>query len=417
MELDAPDVDRFESVRTSLRASSCRCGGFRKVLRRFKTRDQAVTAHEILLGDHADLIDPLAVHDGDEYSLPVEQFEALCNGEAKRTHLKLFRARLTFDTPSQNVSALSSSSSSLPLDPYYLGFWLGDGTALNTGISSSDREVAVYLRSYVHRLNSSRPPGARPLILHESLITSAGAPTGGSYNGKVYHRSVDVFHYRISCPAQTDLGFHWNPVLDGLKSLGLFGNKAAGIPKAYMEADKEVRLAVIAGLMESDGCYVKSHNSYRFIQMGKDHKKIVHDLKALSLSCGISVTGVDEELPHLATFNSLNTKYIIYLGKGSALFQHHLLVARKRMDFSKAYYTHDARPFSITDESDSESRAIEVSGGQFQLENRLITSNCHLVSYFLCGELKNSSGRTFTYSRPDGSFSSGCGFFAPSQRF
>jgi glutamate synthase (NADPH/NADH) len=51
------------------------------------------------------------------------------------------------------------------------------------------------------------------------------------------------------------------------------------------------------------------------------------------------------------------------------------------MDVSKTYYNHDARPFQIKDvDEDGEHRAIEVSGGQFQLENRLVVLNCHLVS-------------------------------------
>jgi glutamate synthase (NADPH/NADH) len=170
--------------------------------------------------------------------------------------------------------------------------------------------------------------------------------------------------------------------MTGLRDLGLLNDKSGGIPDVYMQADEETRLAVIAGLIDSDGCYVKSHNTYRFLQHGEEHRKIVEDLKKLALSCGISVTGVDVEkvTRGLGYHGTSLTCYIIYLGKGSSKFQHHLLIPRKRMILEKQYYTHDARPFKVQDAIDGEYRAIEVSGGQFQLANRLVVYNCHLVS-------------------------------------
>jgi glutamate synthase (NADPH/NADH) len=62
------------------------------------------------------------------------------------------------------------------------------------------------------------------------------------------------------CPQQGS-GYILNPVLNGLRDLGILNNKSKGIPLAYMQADKDTRLALIAGLIESDGTYVKSHNT------------------------------------------------------------------------------------------------------------------------------------------------------------
>ncbi|KAK9321880.1 hypothetical protein V1517DRAFT_339374 [Lipomyces orientalis] len=55
----------------------------------------------------------------------------------------------------------------------------------------------------------------------------------------------------------------------------VFGNsassstKAAGIPSAYMTADEDTRLAVVAGLIDSDGSYVNAHS---FVQMTDGHR-------------------------------------------------------------------------------------------------------------------------------------------------
>ncbi|KAI9734870.1 MAG: glutamate synthase [NADH] [Cirrosporium novae-zelandiae] len=366
LDMGIPAENRFAAVQASLN-TDCQCSGFRKVFRTFKTAEQAQLAHSILLGDHHYLIDPFIVRNGDEYRMTVEEYEKMCSKEVKRTHIKLYRAKPAFNP------TIISPQRSLLVDPYFLGLWLGDGYAGNTGISSSDREVAVWLHSYLNRLNSNRPPGARALQMSERLIYPAGTVLR---NG--YAQNVDVYEYKIVCPQHGE-GYWANPVLDGLRNLGVLENKSHGIPAAYMQADEDSRLAVIAGLIDSDGTYVKSHNTYRFIQMTEQHKKIVTDLKELALSCGISVTGVDEGVPRPSFPGApLSTAYIIYLGKGSAKFQHHLLMPRKRMNFNKTYNNHDARPFTITDVDPGEFRAIEVSGGQFQLANRLVVENCHL---------------------------------------
>jgi glutamate synthase (NADPH/NADH) len=191
---------------------------------------------------------------------------------------------------------------------------------------------------------------------------------------------------------QDEEGFHWNPVRTGLKDLGLLGDKSTGIPAVYMQADEDTRLAVIAGLIESDGCYVKSHRTYRFTQRTQGHKKIVYDLKDLALSCGISVTGVDENQVEQG-FDRIGPRvpqWICYLGRGSIKFQHHLLVPRKRMTFERQYYNHGLRVFKVADVPDGQYRAIEVSGGKYQLHNRLVVENCHRASssfFTLCSSL------------------------------
>lgn len=370
MSLDTAADNRFAAVRESLDSVNCQCGGLRKLLRRFKTPEQAELAHSILLGDHHHLIDPLVVRDGDEFSMTVKEYERLCcTKDVKRNHLKLYRACLAFEP-----STIPSEQRPVPVDPYFLGLWLGDGTAASTGISSSDREVAVWLCSYVDQLNSARQRGARSLQLVERLIYPAGTALRNGYASQ-----ADVFEYKIVCPQQGP-GYFSNPVLNGLRDLGLLNDKSCGIPSACMEADEDTRLAVIAGLIESDGTYVKSHNTYRFIQRTEAHKKIVFDLKKLALSCGISVTVVDEDMvpPGFGADGPFQPQYIVYLGKGSAKFQHHLLLPRKKMTFAKTYNIHDARPFQVTDAPAGEYRAIEVSGGQFQLANRLVVHNCHL---------------------------------------
>ncbi|KAK9260732.1 hypothetical protein V1519DRAFT_447740, partial [Lipomyces tetrasporus] len=352
MSLDNAAADRFAAIRKSLESSNCDCGGLRKVHRRFKTEDLAQRALKILQSDHYHLIDPLMVRDDEEFSMTVEENERLCCEVVKHIHLKLHRAPLGFD-PS------TVSSCPLPLDPFFLGLWIGDGSADSTRITSSasDPETRVWLQSYVDRLNSCRPQDTPQLHLAITRVHAAGTERG---NGIVCNS--DAFYYRIACPQGG--WYAWNPVLDGLRKLGLLGNKTAGIPDAYMDADEDTRLAVVAGLIVSDGSYDKSHNQYRFQQNTEDHKKIVYDLQKLAKGNGRPTP-------------------------------------RKKMNLEHTYKCHDARPFTVSDAPAGEYRAIQVRGGQFQLANRLVVCDCQLNSCSVGTATQDHSAEVPGYSLDD----------------
>lgn len=86
------------------------------------------------------------------------------------------------------------------------------------------------------------------------------------------------------------------------------------------------------------------------------------------------MTGVYEwfEPPAPSRISAPSPNYRIILGRGSKKFQQHLLLSRKKMALGRHYNNRDAWPFEVLDASDGEFSAIEVSGGQFQLVNRLV---------------------------------------------
>lgn len=100
--------------------------------------------------------------------------------------------------------------------------------------------------------NSNRNRQHRPLSLLERLNTRDGMALA---NG--YRTTIDAYEYQTTCPKGGQKGF-WNPVRQSLIDLGLMNNKAQGIPLQDMEANEDARLAVIAGLIDSDGCYNKT---------------------------------------------------------------------------------------------------------------------------------------------------------------
>ncbi len=115
-----------------------------------------------------------------------------------------------------------------PLDPYLLGVLLGDGCfrGKDVTITSADPEIPQMVSALL-------PTGVEP-----------GAPKG--FTVRLVNR----------CPRRRPSG-HWttHPVIDALKSLGLWGHLSLSkfVPESYKLARSSDRLALLQGLMDTDG--------------------------------------------------------------------------------------------------------------------------------------------------------------------
>jgi hypothetical protein len=381
-----PNFDaRLAEVRLRLKKHRCRCKGFRQTTAAFIDSKQAQRALDYLLGDHPQLIDLECVCEWDDFSMSVADFEAMPHNHSKE-RLKLARAPLRYQ-PATNPSRGPS-----PLDALYGGMYLGDGGVNNGCIYGSDQEVEDWIEEYATRLNAAKKEDQRDVELKKRLMAKKGEPIEP---GSSYLRNCDVFRYRIS-PVDGAEGKKWYPIQDGLRKLGIFDSKKTGIPKWYMNADEDTRLAVIAGLILTDGSYEVSHNRYLFAQKGPDHKKIVDDLRELAINCGICASEVYHyKVKRNEMYNDKygpdSDLYIVALTEGCDRFQHHLIIPRKRMHPGKRFYTHDTRPIKMIDvvpdartyEGPSEASqgaqecsidctAINVRGGRFLLWNRVV---------------------------------------------
>jgi phage terminase large subunit-like protein len=106
----------------------------------------------------------------------------------------------------------------LPIDPYVLGVWLGDGTSSSGGVTSADEEVWEFIRE-------------------------AGYELGDFLDPKKITRTV----YGLRTQ---------------LRVLGVLNNKH--VPEDYMQAGPEQRRAILQGLLDSDGTVHKDHGQMVF---------------------------------------------------------------------------------------------------------------------------------------------------------
>jgi SpoVK/Ycf46/Vps4 family AAA+-type ATPase len=137
----------------------------------------------------------------------------------------------------------------LPLDPYILGMWLGDGSSHHPQITNTDSEVLDELEEKFGKMGLKMTP-----------------------------LKGDPITYNISKDTAITNGF-----TDGLRELNLQLNKH--IPQRYITNSRDVRHQVLAGLIDSDGHLTTG--CYEIIQK---NKVLADGIVFLARSCGYYVS-------------------------------------------------------------------------------------------------------------------------------
>lgn len=149
--------------------------------------------------------------------------------------------------------AIELPTANLPIDPYVLGLWLGDGISAKPAFTVHQDDLAMY--DYVSSIY-------------------------GQYKVYVDKRNTKV--YTISWAG--DKGQDNSQLRHQLVELNLLNNKH--IPNAYLRASKEQRLALLQGLMDTDGTVNKS-GQCEFVQK---NTLIADGICELLASLGIKYT-------------------------------------------------------------------------------------------------------------------------------
>jgi len=138
----------------------------------------------------------------------------------------------------------------ITLDAYILGMWLGDGTTAEPAITNIDEEIIEYIYKFADD-NDLRVSIRNQKKTECKTYYIAGNP-------------INIFR-------------------DSLNKYKLIGNKH--IPNEYLYNTREIRLKVLAGLMDSDG--YMHHNTYEIIQKSN---KLSTDIQELSKSLGFKTS-------------------------------------------------------------------------------------------------------------------------------
>lgn len=191
---------------------------------------------------------------GDIIDIPIKDYLKLSK-TTREEKLKGYKVAVEF--PEKEV----------PIDPYLLGLWLGDGTSLSPIITNQDSAIIKYLKENLNKYDC---------YLQYDLN----------------RREYNHYDYKIN-PINNDNKF-WKSII----SFNLKNNKH--IPQLFKCNSRENRLKLLAGLIDTDGHY-DGHGCYDIMQknyiLTKDIEYLVRslgftgDIKECKKSCQTGAIG------------------------------------------------------------------------------------------------------------------------------
>lgn len=143
----------------------------------------------------------------------------------------------------------------VPLNPYIFGSWLGDGSADQPRIHNIDEGV----------LNEWRLWASAHRLVLKNDVNMTWRVTNGTRAGR---------------PS--------NELVNNLRELGVY-NSDKFIPDVYKHNSVEVRMQVVAGLLDTDGCLDRSGKSYDFTQ-SRAHERLYDDFREVVQSLGFRMS-------------------------------------------------------------------------------------------------------------------------------
>lgn len=206
------------------------------------------------------------------YDIEITEFERLRD---KRKYDRSRLVRTGVDFPIRQK---------LPLPPYLVGLWIGDGTTTSPNITTADPEIVEYLFDV-----------SKMLECQANLLT----PKGGCNNVSL----------------TTGAGSHPNHVWDALKENRRDSDGVKHIQHKYLTANRQDRLELLAGILDSDGhldtgCfevtskYKHLADQYAFLARSLGFAAYVKQKKASIKSIGyegvawrVSISGDVDQIP------------------------------------------------------------------------------------------------------------------------
>jgi hypothetical protein len=189
------------------------------------------------------------------------------------------------------------------LDPYVLGMWLGDGLSSGYGFVTADEELL-------------------------GKWTEWGAENDGTITRNQRYR------YCISSTInRTQPGIACNktesaPLKTLLSKYGLVKNKH--IPREYLVNDRKTRLAVLAGLVDTDGSVRANGHEIRITQSEKNYR-IIYDAEFLARSLGFSCHMNDGVCSYTVKGEKRRKPYKELTFTGSRLYEIPTVLPRKKL--------------------------------------------------------------------------------------
>lgn len=235
----------------------------------------------------------------------------------------------------------------LPVDPYMIGYWLGDGNAQEAVITCQDSTVLHYFSKNLQSINCY-----------------------------LQYRKSNPYYYGINGEKKKGHKNNINTFLNTLRELNLLKEKH--IPHIYKCNSRENRLKLLAGFIDADG-YLGKRNDFEIAQ-SKEHEVLLNDIIYLARSLGFTAT---KHIKRTSWTHNGVKKYgeafrININGKG--IDEIPTLIPRKRANPRKTRVDALVSQIKVEEVGEGEYYGIELDGNnRFVLGNFIVTHNSWLV--------------------------------------
>jgi len=131
------------------------------------------------------------------------------------------------------AGAVDLPEADLPVDPYVLGCWLGDGTTRSSEMTIGDRDVDHFVEEF-------RSLGYK--LSRRAGLQWATTPVPGQGAWQRYRGP-------------------WRVLARELQEVGLLGGAVKHVPERYLRGSAKQRLALLQGLMDTDGTVTNANGT------------------------------------------------------------------------------------------------------------------------------------------------------------
>jgi len=249
----------------------------------------------------------------------------------------------------------------ISLDPYLLGLWLGDGTHTEPIIASNDIEIQNYISQWCENNNAE--------LVQESKYKLRIRRRGYSF-GK---ETITGDKYK-SIPDTSD---RTNPFTNQLTKYNLIGNKH--IPNEYFMNSREVRLKLLAGLIDTDGHVPKDQYGKRAVIL-QTRDTLSKQIIKLARSLGFIVNYTIRKRKNIKIFDSepkdYKDLYVINIS-GEKLSEIPTILHRKQCCDSKPNKDYLKTSIEVIHSGRGKYYGWTVNGNnRFLLDDFTVVKNC-----------------------------------------
>lgn len=235
------------------------------------------------------------------------------------------------------------SEEELPIDPYFIGLWLGDGDSAGPCITTIEPEVVKYIEGFAKSLGLA--------------VTKRG----------------DI-SYRLVRKTGTKEG---NPLKSTMRDLNLIHNKH--IPDIYLKGSRDQRLELLKGLMDSDGTASHSNNGSSSVSFTQANLDFCKQVRELCLSLGINCRIFDSDPQYIKKDGTKSVAWhvSIYTRENVFNLSRKSLKINQSADKGKVFRENHSAIVDISPEGNGEATCIRVDNSDklFVTRDYVVTHN------------------------------------------